>query len=95
MEAREIRDLEDRELTARADAVAHRLSGLGVGPETLVAVCAERSLELPVALLGDQGYPLAHPGIFDELARLPFKRRQYGADRHAHAGHNCGGVGIH
>jgi len=41
-----------RELTARADAVAHRLSGLGVGPETLVAVCAERSLELPVALLG-------------------------------------------
>jgi len=41
-----------RELNARADAVAHRLCGLGVGPETLVAVCAERSLELPVALLG-------------------------------------------
>jgi amino acid adenylation domain-containing protein len=41
-----------RELNARADAVAYRLSGLGVGPETLVAVCAERSLELPVALLG-------------------------------------------
>ena len=40
------------ELNARADAVAHRLGGLGVGPETLVAVCAERSLELPVALLG-------------------------------------------
>src|SRR3984957_18100250 len=40
------------ELDARADAVAHRLCGLGVGPETLVAVCAERSLELPVALLG-------------------------------------------
>ena len=41
-----------RELNARADAVAYRLCGLGVGPETLVAVCAERSLELPVALLG-------------------------------------------
>ena len=41
-----------RELNARADRVAHRLCGLGVGPETLVAVCAERSLELLVALLG-------------------------------------------
>jgi amino acid adenylation domain-containing protein len=41
-----------RELNARADAVAYRLCELGAGPETLVAVCAERSSELPVALLG-------------------------------------------
>jgi len=49
----------------------------------------------PVALFGDQGYPLGHPGIFDELAGMPLQRGQYGADRHAHAGHNSGGVGIH
>ncbi|WP_344663979.1 amino acid adenylation domain-containing protein [Catenulispora yoronensis] len=41
-----------RELNAQADALAHRLTHLGVGPESLVAVCAERSLALPVALLG-------------------------------------------
>lgn len=41
-----------REVNTQADAVAYRLSELGVGPESLVAVCAERSLALPVALLG-------------------------------------------
>ena len=41
-----------RELNTQADAVAYRLTELGVGPESLVAVCAERSLALPVALLG-------------------------------------------
>ncbi|MET0395681.1 MAG: amino acid adenylation domain-containing protein, partial [Longimicrobiaceae bacterium] len=38
-------------LEARADALAARLRRLGVGPETRVGVCAERSVELVVALL--------------------------------------------
>ncbi|HLL48423.1 MAG TPA: amino acid adenylation domain-containing protein, partial [Longimicrobiaceae bacterium] len=56
------------ELDARSDALAGRLQALGVGPETRVGVCAERSAELVVALLGalkaggayvplDPGYP--------------------------------------
>jgi amino acid adenylation domain-containing protein len=40
------------ELDARANKVAHRLIAEGVTPGSLVAVCAERSLDLPVALLG-------------------------------------------
>ncbi len=40
------------ELEARANQFAHYLRTLGVGTETLVALCVERSLELIVALLG-------------------------------------------
>jgi amino acid adenylation domain-containing protein len=40
------------ELNARANQLARYLQQHGVGPETLVGICFERSLEMPVALLG-------------------------------------------
>ncbi|MEM9566772.1 MAG: amino acid adenylation domain-containing protein [Cyanobacteria bacterium P01_E01_bin.34] len=56
------------ELNERANQLAHHLQQLGVGPETLVGICIERSLEMVVGLLGilkaggayvplDPGYP--------------------------------------
>jgi non-ribosomal peptide synthetase component F len=44
--------LSHRQLNARAAAVARRLRALGVGPDTRVALCAERGLEMIVGLLG-------------------------------------------
>ena len=41
-----------RELNRRANQVAHYLRKLGVGPEVLVGICMERSLEMVVGLLG-------------------------------------------
>ena len=41
-----------RELNSRVNQLAHYLKQLGVGPEVLVGICMERSLELIVALLG-------------------------------------------
>ncbi len=40
-----------RELNERANQVAHYLRKRGVGPEILVGICLERSLELVIALL--------------------------------------------
>jgi len=41
-----------RELTARANQLAHRLRSLGIGPDVPVGLCMERSVELPIAALG-------------------------------------------
>jgi amino acid adenylation domain-containing protein len=40
------------ELNHRANQLAHHLQRLGVGPDVLVAICVERSLEMVVGLLG-------------------------------------------
>jgi amino acid adenylation domain-containing protein len=56
------------ELNSRANQVAHHLRSLGVGPDSLVGICVERSLEMVVGLFGilkagaayvplDPGYP--------------------------------------
>ena len=66
------------ELNCRANQLAHYLRTLGIGPEVPVCVCAERSLELLVALLGilkaggayvplDPAYPRAR---LDFITRL-------------------------
>jgi amino acid adenylation domain-containing protein len=39
-----------RELNARANRLAHYLGDLGVGPDTLVGICMERSLDMVVGL---------------------------------------------
>jgi amino acid adenylation domain-containing protein len=41
-----------RALNARANQLAHYLRKRGVGPEVLVGICAERSLEMVIGLLG-------------------------------------------
>ena len=41
-----------RELNAKANELAYLLQKLGIGPEKLVGICVERSLEMVVGLLG-------------------------------------------
>jgi aspartate racemase len=41
-----------QELNTRANQLAHHLQHLGVGPEVLVGICAQRSLEMVVGVLG-------------------------------------------
>ena len=48
----EDKQLTYRELNQRANCLAHHLKTLGVGPEVLVGICVERSLEMVVGLLG-------------------------------------------
>ncbi len=46
------RSLTYRDLNRRANEIAARLRGLGVGPDTLVGILMERSLDMVAALLG-------------------------------------------
>ncbi len=48
----EEQSLSYRELNNRANQLAHHLQKLGVGPDVLVGICIERSLEMVVGLLG-------------------------------------------
>ena len=67
------------ELDARANQLAHHLRALGVGAETVVGLCLERSLEMLVGLLGilkaggaylplDPSYPAERLGFMLEDA---------------------------
>ncbi len=71
-----------RELNARANRLAHYLKKRGVGPEVLVGICVERSLEMVVGLLGilkaggayvslDPAYPKERLAFMVEDAQVP------------------------
>jgi amino acid adenylation domain-containing protein len=70
------------ELNGRANQLAHRLQALGVGPETLVGICIERSLEMLIGILGilkagggylplDPSYPQSRLTFMLEDAQVP------------------------
>ncbi len=72
-----------RELNEKSNQLAHYLRGLGVGPEVLVGICVERSLEMVVGLLGilkaggayvplDPDYPKERLAFMLEDARVGF-----------------------
>ncbi len=69
------------ELNSRANQLAHYLRGRGVGPEVLVGICVERSVEMVIGLLGilkaggayvplDPEYPRERLGFMLEDARV-------------------------
>lgn len=70
------------ELNQRANQLAHYLRSMGVGPESLVGICLERSLEMVVGLLGilkaggsyvplDPAYPRDRLALMIEDSQLP------------------------
>jgi amino acid adenylation domain-containing protein len=70
------------ELNGRANAVAKRLIAMGAGPDTLVALCSERSVSMLVGLLGilkagaaylpvDLNYPAERVAFILEDAGVP------------------------
>jgi amino acid adenylation domain-containing protein len=76
------REVTYRELNRRANQLAHFLRGRGVGPEVAVGVCAERSVEMVVSLLGilkaggayvplDPTYPADRLASMVQDARIP------------------------
>jgi amino acid adenylation domain-containing protein len=78
----EDKQLTYRELNSRSNQLAHHLQKLGVGPEVLVGICVERSLEMIVGLLGilkaggayvtlDPCYPQERLSFMLEDAQVP------------------------
>jgi amino acid adenylation domain-containing protein len=71
------------ELNFRANQLAHHLKGLGVGPDVLVGLCVQRSIEMVVGMLGilkaggayvpiDPSYPSARIALVIEDSHLGF-----------------------
>lgn len=71
------------ELNRRANRLAHYLTGLGIGPEVLVGLCIQRSIEMVVGILGilkaggayvpiDPSYPSARVALVIEDAQFGF-----------------------
>src|SRR5207253_10548873 len=91
-----LQQLTYHELDRRANQLAHYLRGLGVGPETRVALAAERSLELVVGLLGilkaggaylplDLAYPAARLAFMLDDAQAPILLTQRHLEDNLHA----------
>ncbi|MFP2913660.1 AMP-binding protein, partial [Pyxidicoccus sp. 3LFB2] len=70
------------QLNARANQLARHLRSLGVGPDTLVGLCVERSLDMVVGMLGvlkaggayvplDSSYPAQRLAFMLQQARPP------------------------
>ncbi|HEV7369720.1 amino acid adenylation domain-containing protein [Arenibaculum sp.] len=70
------------ELDRRSNRLAHHLSALGIGPDVVVGLCVERSLDMVVGVLGilkaggaylplDPGYPRERLAHMLEDARTP------------------------
>jgi natural product biosynthesis luciferase-like monooxygenase protein len=70
-----------RELNSRANQMARHLNTLGVGPETLVGICMDRSPEMVITMLGvlkaggaylplDPSYPSARLALVVEDSRV-------------------------
>jgi amino acid adenylation domain-containing protein len=78
----ENQQLSYQELNCRANALAHYLQKLGVGPDVPVALCVERSPEMVVGILGilkaggayvplDPAYPQEHLAFILEDTQVP------------------------
>ncbi|HEV3391341.1 MAG TPA: amino acid adenylation domain-containing protein, partial [Solirubrobacteraceae bacterium] len=76
------RQLSYGELECRSNQLAHHLQGLGVGPDVVVGLCVERSLDMVVGLLGilkaggaylplDSSYPAERLAYMLRDARAP------------------------
>lgn len=79
------------ELNTRANQLAHYLRGLGVGPEVLVGICAERSIEMVVGILAvlkaggayvplDPTYPVERLAFMLADAQMPVILTQQALD---------------
>ena len=64
----EDKQLTYRQLNARANQLAHYLRKQGVGPEVLVGICVERSLEMVIGAVGD---PEGRRGVYAAGSGLP------------------------